>query len=83
MGADGWRQKLELTHRFTWGPRLSWKAWGSILTVTLKEKKMTGRPREAPPVGHQEIRFLPSLPYLQCGQPGLGVQGFQEDPRRK
>lgn len=49
MGADGWRQKLELTHRFTWGPRLSWKAWGSILTVTLKEKKndrkTQGKPR--------------------------------------
>lgn len=48
-GADGWRKKLELTHRFTWGPRLSWKAWGSILTVTLKEKKndrkTQGKPR--------------------------------------
>lgn len=32
------------THPLTRGPRLSWEAWGSILTVTLKEKHMGRRP---------------------------------------
>lgn len=31
------------THPLTRGPRLSWEAWGSILTVTLKEKQMNRR----------------------------------------
>ena len=29
------------THPLTRAPRLSWEAWGSILTVTLKEKQMS------------------------------------------
>lgn len=32
------------THPLTRAPRLSWEAWGSILTVTLKEKQMSRRP---------------------------------------
>lgn len=79
-GVASCRPRRELTHRFPWGPRLAWEAWTSILTVTLKEKQMTGRPRGHLPMGHPEVRLLPSLLSPQFCQLALGVQGFQEAP---
>lgn len=38
------RHPRPYTHPLTRGPRLSWEAWGSILTVALKEKQMGRRP---------------------------------------
>lgn len=77
------------THRLTRGPRLSWEAWGSIFTVTLKEKQVGRRPcSQHPETSPQnwdtkKSDLPPFLLFLQGGQLSLGVHGFQEDPRRR
>lgn len=80
---------MPYTHPLTGGPRFSWEAWGSIFTVTLKrnrwvEDHVPQHPEPpAPELEHQEVGILPLLLFPQGGQLGLGVQGFQEDPKRK
>lgn len=77
------------THPLTRGPRLSWEAWGSILTVTLKEKQMKKAlhlSTQSPVPQNRDTKRQGLLPFLlsfQRGQLGLGARGFQEDPRRR